>query len=117
MFTILRYVGQVPWETESEILRSACASFMEDALRPSVRGKKEVRNRTEWQEKPKDNAATWNQWVHEGALELGGPPTLSWSLGFVPQINQASAIATPGRVYALSRRLPSAEPSSGTELG
>lgn len=97
MFTILRYVGQVPWETESEILRSACAAFMEDALRPSVRGKKEVRNRTEWWEKPKGNAATWNQWVHEGALELGGPPTLSWSLGFVPQINQASAIATPGR--------------------
>lgn len=61
MFTILHYVGQVPWETESGILRSACKAFMASALRPSVRGKKEVKNRTEWQEKPKGHAATWNQ--------------------------------------------------------
>lgn len=42
-------------ETESEILRSACRVFMEDALRPSVRGRKGVGNRTEQQEKLKGN--------------------------------------------------------------
>lgn len=37
MCTLLYYVGQVPWETQSETPRSACRVFIEGAHRPSVR--------------------------------------------------------------------------------
>lgn len=73
MFTILHYVGQIPWETESEILRPSCECSLKVLLDNLWEGGKEEGNRTWQQKKLKDNAAAWNQLFSEGPLELSGP--------------------------------------------